>query len=453
MKMTSRILCGILATLTSVSTLAGCSTGDAGSSSVSAGGETASDVFSSAPAAGEAATLRFSWWGGDSRHEATLAALDKYTAKNPNVKIEAEYGGWDGYQQKLSTQLAGATAADIIQVDQPWMPDYAVQGDFFLDLNEYKDWIDLSGFDQKFLADFCTFDGKLTSLPTGLNGISFLANKKVMEEAGVNFGEQITWDDLLNEGKKVNAQNPQNYMINMDNGINYFVTRIYLYQLTGKPLINDDYTIGVTKEELAKAYDYTLKLYEEKVVLPLEESMLFKGSSHDNPGWNNSQYGGWFNWASTANLQTWGDDAVALPYPILADAKQSGYIVRPASLFAVAKSTKAPEAAVKFLDYLYNDEEAIETLKDCRSVPATEKARALLSDKGLVNKVVVDSVNLAMANVGEPESALSGQAEVTGVFTNVFEKLIYKQYDVNAAVDETFVLLEDVLANLKASRS
>src|SRR5690554_1339633 len=68
-------------------------------------------------------TLRFSWWGGDERHTPTLKALDAYMAKNPNVKVEGEYGGWDGYYQKLVTQLAGGTAADLIQIDQPWLAE------------------------------------------------------------------------------------------------------------------------------------------------------------------------------------------------------------------------------------------------------------------------------------------------------------------------------------------
>ena len=399
----------------------------------------------------EPVTLRFSWWGGDSRHEATLAAINLYMDKNPNVKIEAEYGGFDGYQQKLFTQLAGGTSADIMQIDQPWMADLMSKGDLFVNLSDYAGVIDISGFDSKFLSNYCTFDGKLVCLSTGLNGISFLGNKKVMADAGVNFSSVISWDDLINEGKKVNANNPNGYMINMDRGTHYFVARIYLYQLTGKPIVNDDYTIGFTKEELAEAFSYTLRLYDEKVIIPLQEALLFQGAPQDNPGWNDNQFGGWFNWASTATLNNWGEDAVALPYPILPNAKQSGYIVRPSQVLAIAKNSKNAEEAVKFLDFMFNNEEAVLLLKDCRSVPPVDRSRDLLNEKGLINKVVVDSVNLALKNIGNKETVLSGNTEISGVFDTVFEKLIYKQYDVAAAVDETFVLMQDVLDSLKAA--
>ena len=44
--------------------------------------------------------LRFSWWGGDERNEATLKVIEAYEKEHPNVTIEAEYSGDDGYQAK-----------------------------------------------------------------------------------------------------------------------------------------------------------------------------------------------------------------------------------------------------------------------------------------------------------------------------------------------------------------
>ena len=45
-------------------------------------------------------SLRFSWWGGDARHQATLEAIQLYMDRNPHVTIEAEYGGYADYYQK-----------------------------------------------------------------------------------------------------------------------------------------------------------------------------------------------------------------------------------------------------------------------------------------------------------------------------------------------------------------
>ena len=62
-----------------------------------------------------AADLRMSWWGGESRHVATQEAL-KICGEKHGHTINPEYTGWDGHFEKLTTQIAGKTEADIMQV-------------------------------------------------------------------------------------------------------------------------------------------------------------------------------------------------------------------------------------------------------------------------------------------------------------------------------------------------
>ena len=109
---------------------------------------------------GKEVTLRFSWWGGDSRHKATLEAIKLFEAKNPGIKIKAEYSGWDGHFEKVSTQITGNTAPDIMQVDWNWLYIFSKNGDGFYDLNTLKDDFDLSNYDSQVLS-YTTINGKL----------------------------------------------------------------------------------------------------------------------------------------------------------------------------------------------------------------------------------------------------------------------------------------------------
>ena len=77
----------------------------------------------------ETTDLRVSWWGGDSRHQATLDAIGMFESKYPNISIEAEYSGFDGYYQKLVTQLVAKTAPDVFQSDQGWTVEFFNRGD------------------------------------------------------------------------------------------------------------------------------------------------------------------------------------------------------------------------------------------------------------------------------------------------------------------------------------
>ena len=45
-------------------------------------------------------TLRFSWWGSESRSAATQKIIEAFEAKNPGIKIQGEYGDWGGYWDK-----------------------------------------------------------------------------------------------------------------------------------------------------------------------------------------------------------------------------------------------------------------------------------------------------------------------------------------------------------------
>ena len=77
-KFRSTALCGALA----LSALAGCSSGQS-ASSAPASSAAASSAVSSAPAeSGENISLRFMWWGGETRHKATVEALDLYKTGN-----------------------------------------------------------------------------------------------------------------------------------------------------------------------------------------------------------------------------------------------------------------------------------------------------------------------------------------------------------------------------------
>ena len=95
-------------------TLMGC--GSAGKTDATTQAAQSAAETTTAGGSGESVTLRFSWWGSDSRHGALLDVIDAYQAKNPNVKIEAEYQGYDGYYEKIMTTLSSNTAPDIIQL-------------------------------------------------------------------------------------------------------------------------------------------------------------------------------------------------------------------------------------------------------------------------------------------------------------------------------------------------
>ena len=142
-------------------------------------------AFARAARESEQVTLRFSWWGTDARHEATLAVIEAFERANPNIKIEAEYGAQDGYNQKKTTEFASRTAPDIFQVETGAGPEYYRLGVLY-NLSTLP--INFSDFLQAFLVGNGQFgSGSQYCIPTGIAGTMLTINKTLADRFGIDF--------------------------------------------------------------------------------------------------------------------------------------------------------------------------------------------------------------------------------------------------------------------------
>ena len=76
--------------------------------------------------AASAAELRMSWWGGDGRHVATQEAL-KYCGGKLGHSVKPEFAGFEGYLERLSTQLAGRIQ-EMLELHFPVAQDIGIGG-------------------------------------------------------------------------------------------------------------------------------------------------------------------------------------------------------------------------------------------------------------------------------------------------------------------------------------
>lgn len=81
-------------------------------------------------------TLRVCWWGNQTRNDGTVKALDMYTAEHPNIKFEVEFSDYSGYWDKMSTQAAGGSLPDIVQMGYAYIEQYSDK-EQILSLNSY----------------------------------------------------------------------------------------------------------------------------------------------------------------------------------------------------------------------------------------------------------------------------------------------------------------------------
>ncbi|HWD60913.1 MAG TPA: extracellular solute-binding protein, partial [Humibacter sp.] len=214
--------------------LAGCGTSatpSAGSTSTAAAG----DAF-------KKATLNFSWWTNPVRSANTNKMVQAYTKVHPPITVNQQPGQWATYWTKLSTQVAGQTEPDVIQMDQAYIAEYGGRG-ALLDMSSVAS-IDTAPVKSS-LADG-TLGGKLYGIPIGETAYSICANKTLFEKAGVDVPDDKTWtwDDYLSICKKLASGSNGAFT-----GTNWYGgdqdLQIWLHQ-RGEQLYTDKGKIGFT---------------------------------------------------------------------------------------------------------------------------------------------------------------------------------------------------------------
>lgn len=380
----------------------------------------------------EPITLRFAWWGGDERNAATLEVIEQFEQLHPNVTIEAEYGGNDGYHDKLATQLASGTAADIVQVDPETFPQYVSTGDYFINYMDYSN-IDLSTFDENYISLEINgrYDGKQLGLPTGISGAGILINQDLADAVGIDFSQAYTWDDLIDMGKKVREYDDSMYLLcaNKEYIVNLVVFN-YAKQLCGTTLFDKETgELSITQEQMTEVMQYVQRLFDEEVVAPASYQAAYSGDNlQSDANWIAGKYVGALTYISTIDVMVAANEGVTYTMsqlPMLDGCTEAGWASNTPQVMAITKTCENPEMAVEFMNYFFNNETALATLGATRSVPPTENARKICSENGKLSEVTMEGANIAAAAGGTPNDKISSSEEAKTILFDAVETIGY----------------------------
>ena len=414
-------------------------------------GKNNADIQADGPE-GDEIVLRFAWWGGEERHNATLEAIKRYEELNPNITIEPEYGGFDGYQQKLITQLSGNSAADIVQIDQPWMADINKEGDLLMDLGTAGE-VDLSQFDETFLKNCLEFDGKVIGVPTGMNTNVFLYNKDILTDNRFGADKIISWNELMEIGTELHNKDSEFHLLNVEQTILNLMLHSWLNQQTGEYIFNKNYERTFTEEQLAEGFQMIVDWIDNGVIEPVEVNSLYVNRWYENPKWIDGKLGicqVWLSSQSTASVDG-NIDVGVMPMVRDMDGKGSGVMIRPSQVYSIPSSTKYPEEAAKFLNWLVNDPEAAEILKDTRGVPASAAARKVLLDMGILSEESNSVVENAMA-AGAMTIPNLPTGDMEQMWLDAIQEVEYKVVTPEEKAKQLVQDFDELLLNLKGNQ-
>lgn len=330
-------------------------------------------------------TLHFSWWGGDDRHEATLTAIELWNKCHPEIEIVPEYGGWDGWTEKISSRIKSGSAPDVMQINYDWLVTLSDGGKGFYDLAKLVDRLDLSGFDSDTLA-FGKVNDRQNAVTVSMSGRGLFYNSQVY--AGVGAEYPTTWQELLALGDKFKGD--ESYPLDLDvqsGGTAWYLAVVYVQQLTGKAFMSMDGELGFTEADIKTALDFYKSLEENEVIRTVRERSDSDGNSalYQSAQFINGNIAGVFEWGSAVGkYEAVLDEGVLECGEFLSDGNgnSSGWMIKPSLMYAISGMCMYPDEAAAFMDFLLNDEECAIILGTSRGIPASSYAREALERSG-----------------------------------------------------------------------
>ncbi len=396
---------------------------------------------------GVSGEITFSWWGGDSRHEATEKAVEAFMAKYPDIRVTPEYGAWSGWEQKQSLALSSGTGSGMMQINWNWIDNYGKNGTTFMDLKQFGDIIDLTQFPADVLEQ-CSIDGKLMAIPVSNTGCLFMWNKTTFDTIGCEIPTDK--ESLFEAGKKFAEYDEDYYPLVFDGGYSRMIFMVYyLESVYGKPWVENG-ELQYTEAEIQEGLEFITELEEGHVIPTLAVTYGDMSDSTDkNPKWIDGKYAGVFSWDNTIIKM---EDAIkesvnaANQELVIGEfikfGEYQGGFTKVSMAYAIPSSCENPEAAATLINYLLNDPEGVEICSLERGIPLSAAGAAVIEEKGLGDQRLIKANKdvLAYSKFPLDPKFESGNLKATpdGIYEKVFGKLSAGECDaVQAAKDLT----------------
>ncbi|HUX19705.1 MAG TPA: extracellular solute-binding protein, partial [Spirochaetia bacterium] len=366
------------------------------------------------------ATIRFAWWGGDARHKATIAAADAFMKKYPNIKVETEYQGYEGYYNKLMTEVAAGTGPDVFQFITAWYADVRKSPQMFYDLRKLQG-LDLSGWNASTL-DIMSLDGKLIGTPEGQNARILVYNKDLADGVGVSPGETITWAGFAKMVQDARAKDPSIYGYSGIMDQYYYPLIAYIDQKSGHQFITSDMKFGFSEATLVDALTMFQKWFKDGTFEPLDKTVLMKNAWSD-PNWLNgkvlfnetpvTQLGQQMNYKFKVGLtRYWAIDG----------AQVLGIPAGPNMMFSVSSQTKNPAAVAELLNFIHTAPAGVQAAELQRGVPSNKIGYDILVKANMIDSLTQEAMKITNAS-GDGNYSFIDPNEIQDALKSAIEKI------------------------------
>lgn len=312
-------------------------------------------VLWTAPAG--AAKIAYTGWGSPSELESIEAEIAAFYEKYPEFEVEIEnrFVPWEGYHEKLIVQAAAGALPDVM----------LISGSFFTNVEAYNVFLDLRPYFERdrlrydYLpsgsVNFLTINRKLSALPAAgfrPGGAMMNFNQEMFDAAGLAYPAwDWTWDELLQNARRLTQDTNGDGQTDRY-GVDFAKTTWegvweYLLRAYGGSVWKEDASASAINSPSARFAFTFLKDLDDR--WRVSGSEFLQGDVGISAAWAGE---------ASRRLDVAPFRAGVLPMPKGPNGRGLGAPSGRVHVYAIAKNTRYPDAAWRFVRFLVTEPEA-----------------------------------------------------------------------------------------------
>jgi len=369
----------------------------------------------------------------------------EFEAANPDIRIEYTTLPYEEFEAKMQTSLIGDAGADIYEVWGGWMLDFIDAGALYETPEEFVAELRKDAFAP--VLGTLEKDGKIYGAPVEFNVEygGLLVNKRLFEETGIAY--PTTWAEVLDIAKSVAVQNGEVMDMrgleyaHLDGLLNNFIAMIL--QKGGRYMDDDgllDFNTPEAAEAMAELVSYIKDYSVTNLQMTFASSMDMEG--HEYLSLDECYIITRGPWVISTCIEDYdrvlGEDIDYIPQPPF--YPDSGlpqlWSAETGWSLCVSSTTQVPDAAWRFVEFLYAPENLVRHNINCAQLPPRASAAS-------------DPLYLEMMPYMKPLLDLLPDAQFIGAFnTDVLKEYLAQTFGSLVTGDGKYESVEDALSKL-----
>ncbi|GLQ55854.1 ABC transporter substrate-binding protein [Devosia nitrariae] len=395
----------------------------------------------------QGAGLTVAWWGEGDQNKRTADAMQAY-AKASGITIDPQGTNFNGYWDRLATQVAGGNAPDVFQVFLATMAEYAARGTIEPIGNYLGSVIDTSDWAPA-ARDSVYFGGEQYFVPLGLSTQpAIIYDKTVLEGIGIT---ELKPDWTLAEFREIGAEIAEalsadgEQKFGMDDmGGSQTVLEAFV-RSKGVNMFTDEGQLGFSKDDLIEWYEFWDEARAAGVAVApearqqggFEATGIIRGVAAFSTA------------ASTKGLQ--GFQSLSQnqlefnPWPRYAADSERIELVTPVEWMVISATSDQKDEAAALLNFIVNDPASITAMGISKGAPVGNALRKQILESGELSEtetkiynVVEEALPYSKPRVIYPPGSGPLVGPGTPLIALLNDQIAFKQIAIPAAVDRFF---------------